>query len=63
MDVAYSRTTRERKNTSEYIIFASPNTEKKSALNESYQNGFVDLKKLPNELKCQKNLTFKYTEP
>ena len=36
--------------------------EKKSALNETHQNGFVDLKKLPNELKCRKKLKFKYTE-
>ena len=38
-------------------------TEKKSALNETHQNGFVDLKKLPSELKCGKKLKFKYTEP
>ena len=36
---------------------------KKSALNETRQNGFVDLKKLPNELKCRKKVKFKYTEP
>ena len=37
--------------------------EKKSVLNEIHQNGFVDLKKLSNELKYRKKLKFKYTEP
>ena len=38
-------------------------TEKKSALNETHQIGFVDLKKLHNELKCRKKLIFKSTKP
>ena len=37
-------------------------TEKKWALNETYQNGFVDLEKLSNEFKCRKKLKLKYTE-
>ena len=37
-------------------------TEKKSALTETHHNGFVDLKKVPNELKCRQKVKFKYTE-
>ena len=38
-------------------------TGKKSAPNETHQNGFVDLKKLPNELKRRKKLKLKNTKP
>ena len=50
-----------------FSFFSSYSTdryiEKSSALNETHKNGFVHLKKLPNELKGQKKPKFKYTEP
>ena len=45
------------------VFFAILYTGKKSALNETHQNGFVDLKKRPNELICRKKLKFRNTEP
>ena len=38
-------------------------TIKKSVLYRTSQNGFVEIKKLPDEFKCQKKLILKSTEP